>query len=250
MSEVTNAKTSFKKIISLIDELNRINTDHTPKLVEQLREMLELIEKVGEERRASLEQVESNADEINALKNKIFQNTRDISSLDEELKAMNEDKREFLHKIELARDKLTETQGQIKIKKDELNERTIRSKELEDQVEKLVKVIDQADKILGDLQNRLQEEFDKKYKLVSSFGNRLEAMKLLIKKNYIQSPELAIIQFLSKDHKIGISSMIQSLGINEDVVKKVLRKIVEKNGPIEFDETNGTVLLKEEVDLA
>ncbi|MFX1296385.1 MAG: hypothetical protein ACFFD2_16220 [Promethearchaeota archaeon] len=249
MSEVTDAKTSLKKIISLIEELSGISIDSIPKLSEQPKEMLELVVKLEEEQKANLEQTESNTDQINSLKNKISQNTRDISNLDEEIMTLNEEKRKFLNKNESAQNELIQKQEQIKMKKDELNNRTTRLKELDEKVEKLAKIIDRADKTIKELQDKLQEDFDKKYKFVSSFGNRLEAMRLLIKKQYIQSSELAIIQALTKDRTLGIDSMIQSLGIKDDFVKKVLRKMVEKNGPIEFDETNGTVLLKEEVNL-
>ena len=73
-------------------------------------------------------------------------------------------------------------------------------------------------------------------------------MKTLIKQKYISSNLLKIIQSLQKDTTLDIKSIAIPLDIREDIIKKFLRKMFEENGPIEYNESGGTVTLKGEVD--
>ena len=77
---LTDTKSSLKKILSIIEELNGLNSDSIPKLQTQPNNLLEQIGKLEETKASDLGSIESNDDEINSLKNKISQNQRDIAS--------------------------------------------------------------------------------------------------------------------------------------------------------------------------
>jgi len=78
MSEITDAKTSLKEIISTIEEMNSISADSLPKLKEHPTKLLELIEQFEEEKNNNVKTIEANTDEINSLKSKMAQDNRDI----------------------------------------------------------------------------------------------------------------------------------------------------------------------------
>ena len=47
---------------------------------------------------------------------------------------------------------------------------------------------------------------------------------------------------------LELKGIVQAMGLREDVARNILTKMVQKNGPIEYDEAAGTVTLKGEVD--
>ncbi|MFX0004867.1 MAG: hypothetical protein ACFE9J_15475, partial [Candidatus Hermodarchaeota archaeon] len=65
---------------------------------------------------------------------------------------------------------------------------------------------------------------------------------------YIQSAQLKLIQSLQPNTTLELKGIAQAMGLREDVAKNILQKIVQKNGPIEYNEAAGTVTLKKEVD--
>jgi len=77
---------------------------------------------------------------------------------------------------------------------------------------------------------------------------RIAAMKSLIKAGYIQSAQLKVINSLVPETSLELGGLVKASGLREDVFKKILLKIVDENGPVEYDEAGGTILLKEEVD--
>ena len=54
MSGITDSKTALKKIIMLIDEIKRINTDSVPKLMEQPNNLLKSVETIESEKNTNL----------------------------------------------------------------------------------------------------------------------------------------------------------------------------------------------------
>jgi len=70
----------------------------------------------------------------------------------------------------------------------------------------------------------------------------------LIRAGYIQSAQLKLIQALQPNTTLELKGIVQGMGLREDVAKNILTKIVQKKGPIEYDEGSGTVTLKGEVD--
>jgi len=245
---LTDTKSSLKKIVSIIEELNGLNSDSIPKLKTQPHTLLEQIGKLEETKTNDLRTIESNDDEINSLKNKISQNQRDITSLEESNVELNNQRQTLLDKIQDAQNELNETQTKIAARREELATRSSRLDELENRLIELKDIQEKFDNRMKELETQLQEEYNKKEKFSNSYAMRAAAMKSLIKAGYIQSAQLKLIQALQPNTTLELKGIAQAMGLREDVAKNILIKMVQKNGPIEYDQGSGTVTLKGEVD--
>lgn len=245
---LTDTKSSLKKILSIIEELNGLNSDSVPKLQSQPTNILESIGKLEEEKVNDQKDIESNDDETNSLKNKISQNQRDIASLDEGNKEFTAQRQALLDKIQDAQNELNETQNKITAQKEELTTRSSRFEDLENRLVELKDIQEKFDNKMKELETKLQGELSKKEKFSDSYAMRAAAMKSLIKAGYIQSSQLKVINALVPQTTLEIKGLISASGLREDTFRSILVKMVEKNGPITFDETNGTVTLNGEVD--
>ena len=135
MSEITETKSSLKKIVSIIEEMQAINSETLPKILEHPNNLLTFVATFEEQRNASLNTIESNNNEINSLKNKISQNERDSAKLGENNEELTKERQVLLDKIQVAQNELTNTQDNITAKKEELESRTVRLNELEDDIQ-------------------------------------------------------------------------------------------------------------------
>jgi chromosome segregation ATPase len=245
---LTDTKSSLKKILSIIEELNGLNSDSIPKLQTQPNNLLEHIGKLEETKTNDLSTIESNDDEINSLKNKISQNQRDIASLEENNSELNNQRQTLLDKIQNAQNELNETQTKITARREEVATRSSRLGELENRLVELKDIQEKFDNKMKELETQLQGEFRKKEKFSNSYVMRTAAMKSLIKAGYVQSAQLKLIQALQPNTTLELKGIVQAMGLREDIAKNILTKMVQKNGPIEYDEAAGTVTLKGEVD--
>ena len=245
---LTDTKSSLKKILSIIEELNGLNSDSIPKLQTQPNNLLEQIGKLEEAKTNDLRTIETNDDEINSLKNKISQNQRDIASLEENNAELNNQRQTLIDKIQDAQNQLNETQAKITARREELATRSSRLQELENRLIELKDIQEKFDNKMKELEIQLQAEYNKKEKFSNSYAMRTAAMKSLIKAGYIQSAQLKLIQAMQPNTTLELKGIVQAMGLREDVAKNILTKMVQKNGPIEYDEAAGTVTLKGEVD--
>ena len=245
---LTDTKSSLKKILSIIEELNGLNSDSVPKLIAQPTNILEEIAKFEEEKNNNLRNIETNDDEMVSLKNKISQNQRDIATLEENNTELTSERQALLDKIQTAQNELNETQTKITSKKEESATRTARLEELEKRITELKENQEKFDNQMKELETQLQGEFEKKQHFSNSYTMRAAAMKSLIKAGYIQSNQLKVIKSLVPETTLDLKGLVSASGLREDVFRGILTKMVQKNGPIEFDEGEGTVTLKGEVD--
>ena len=248
MSEITDAKTSLKEIISTIEEMNSISADSLPKLKEHPTKLLELIEQFEEEKNKNVKTIEANTDETNLLKSKMAQDNRDIVRIDEENTELTKQRQELLEKISKFQQELADTQEKIKGKKEELDTRGQRLEELKTNVQKLTAIQDDFDEKMKKIETELKTDYDKKDKFARSYINRVAAMKALIKSKYISSQLLQFILSLQKDASLDLKNILVAIDMREDTAKTILKKIIELNGPVEYDESAGTVTLNGEVD--
>ena len=72
-------------------------------------------------------------------------------------------------------------------------------------------------------------------------------MKKLITYGYINSAQYQFIRALQKGSVLDIKNIIVAIDMREEQARKILRKMVEEHGPIEYNEA-GTVKLLKEVD--
>ena len=245
---LTDTKSSLKKILSIIDELNGLNSDSVPKLQVQPSNILENIEKLEEEKANDLRNIESNDDETNSLKNKISQNQRDIASLEENNKELTDQRQTLIDKIQEAQNELTDTQDKIAVQKEELATRSSRLEVLENRLVELKDIQEKFDNKMNELETQLQGDFNKKEKFSNSYAMRAAAMKSLIKAGYIQSAQLKVIKALVPQTTLDIKGLVSASGLREDVFRSIVVKMVQKNGPITYDEASGSVTLNGEVD--
>ncbi len=245
---LTDTKSSLKKILTIIEELNGLNSDSVPKLQSQPTNILETIDKLEEEKANDLRNIESNDDETNSLKNKISQNQRDIASLEENNGELATQRQALLDKIQEAQNELNETQDKITVRKDELTTRSSRLEDLDNRLVELKDIQEKFDNKMKELETQLQGDFKKKEKFSNSYAMRAAAMKSLIKAGYIQSSQLKVINALVPQTTLDIKGLVSASGLREDVFRNILVTMVQKNAPIEYDEANGTVKLNGEVD--
>ncbi|MFX0024373.1 MAG: hypothetical protein ACFE9S_18790 [Candidatus Hermodarchaeota archaeon] len=245
---LTDTKSSLKKILSIIEELNGLNSDSIPKLQTQPTNLLEQIGKLEEMKTINLSNIESNDDEINSLKNKISQNQRDIASFEESNAELNTQKQALLDKIQDTQNELNETQTKITARREELATRSSRLSELENRLVELKDIQEKFNNKMNELETQLQSEYNKKEKYSNSYAMRAAAMKSLIKAGYIQSNQLQVINALVPQKTLEIKGLVSASGLREDVFRNIIAKMVQKNGPIEYDEAGGTVTLTGEVD--
>jgi len=247
LSELTDTKSNLKKIISVLEALQSLNTDSIPKILESPNNLLNSVTSFEEQRTAVLAKIESNKDEINSLKNKIAQDERDIAKLEEESNELNQERQNLLDKIQTAQNELTDMNEKIKVKKEDFETRTARLNELDDAVHEAIKEDKKFDERLKNLESILREELEKKEHYLSSFGHRVASIKALIKMNYIKTQELTLIKALIPGTQTEIKPLCIGIDLPEGKAKQILRDMVDEGGPIEFNESAGTVLLKEEV---
>lgn len=250
MSEVPilDAKTSLKKMTSIIVDISGLNSDYIPKLRMQPESILEELEKYEDEKNNLMKTIEFNNEEINSFKNKISQSQRDIVKYEEDNTELTNKRQELLQKIQEKQNELKETHETIKLKQEELTSRDERLKELEDRLFTLHKDIEKFEAKLKALETELENTFIKKEKFVQSYENRVAAMKILINKKYINSSLFQFIKALQLGSALDLKNILVAIDMREDQAKKIIVKMLEDNGPIEFNPTDGTITLKEEVD--
>ena len=245
---LTETKSSLKKIFAIIEELSGLNSDSIPKLQVQPTNILESIAKLEEDKATDFRNSETNDDEINSLKNKISQNQRDVATLEENNNELTTERQILLEKIKTAQNELNETQSKITFKKEESTNRNSRLEELESRITELKDLQEKFDNKMKQLESQLQAELNKKERFSNSYAMRTAAMKSLIKSGYVQSAQLQVIKALVPQKTLELKGLISASGLREDTFRSILSKIVQNNGPIEYDETEGTVTLLGEVD--
>ncbi len=250
MSEVPilDAKTSLKKMASIIVDISGLNSDYIPKLRMQPESILEELEKYEDEKNNLMKTIESNNEEINSFKNQISQSQRDIAKNEEDNVELTKKRQELLQKIQEKQNELNETRKTIKLKQEELASRDQRQKELEDRLFTLHKDIEKFEEKLKALEAELENTFIKKEKFVQSYENRVAAMKILINKKYINSSLFQFIKALQFGSALYLKNILLAIDMREDQAKRIIVKMLEDNGPIEYNPTDGTITLKEEVD--
>jgi len=249
MSEsLVDAKTSLKKMASIIVNLSGLNSDYIPKLRIQPESILEELEKYEDGKNVLINTLKSNYEEINNLKNKISQNQRDIGKFEEENVELVRNRQELETKIQESRNKNNEVKETINTKKEELKNRELRLKELDDRLFTLNKEVEKFEETLKNLEAELNETFIKKEKFVESYELRVAAMKALIKRKYINSLLYQFIKALQVGSSLDLKNILIAIDMKEEQARKIITKMLEENAPIEYDQSSGTITLKEEVD--
>ncbi len=245
---ITESKSSINKLLMLVEEINTLNTESIPKMTEQPKNILQALESFEVEKKGKEDTIESNKENINSLKERISKNERTIAKLKEEIEELNKNKNDFLKKIEEVQNKLKELQSEITSKKEEFESRKQRLKELEETITELKIEKDKSQDDLKKLEADFEDKFLEKKHYVDNYESRIKAMKILIRSNYIQSGQIKLIKSLQKGATLDLNHILMAIDLKEEKARQILRKMVEYNGPVQFDENANTVTLLEEVD--
>ena len=249
MSEpLLDTKTSLKKIASIIVDISGINSDYIPKLRLQPEKILEELEKYEDEKNDKISVLNSNYEKINTFKNKISQSQRDIIKFQEDNAELTRNHQELETKIQESRNEFKEVKEIINTKREELKNRELRLKELEDRLFTLNKEVEKFEEKLKNLEAELNETFIKKEKFVESYELRVAAMKALIKRKYFNSLLYQFIKALQVGSSLDLKNILVAIDMREEQARKIITKMLEDNAPIEYDQSSGTITLKEEVD--
>jgi chromosome segregation ATPase len=249
MSEpLLDTKTSLKKIASIIVDISGINSDYIPKLRLQPEKILEELEKYEDEKNDKISVLNSNYEKINTFKNKISQSQRDIIKFQEDNAEFTRNHQELETKIQESRNEFKEVKEIINTKREELKNRELRLKELEDRLFTLNKEVEKFEEKLKNLEVELNETFIKKEKFVESYELRVAAMKALIKRKYINSLLCQFIKALQVGSSLDLKNILVAIDMKEEQARKIITKMLEDDAPIEYDQSSGTITLKEEVD--
>ncbi len=250
MSEtpLLDAKTSLKKIVSIIVDISGLNNTYIPKLRIEPEKVVEELEKYEDEKNLLIRTIESNTEKINSLKNKISQNQRDIVKFEEDNAELTKNRQKVESQIQDTQNELKETQETIQLKKEELTNRDERLKELENQFFTLTKEVEKFEENLKALEAELNGTFRKKEKFVDSYEKRVAAMKILINKRYINSQLYQFIKALQVGSNLDLQNILLAIDMREEQARKIITKMLEEGAPIEYDQAANTITLKEEVD--
>ncbi|MFX1234120.1 MAG: hypothetical protein ACFFBY_06115 [Promethearchaeota archaeon] len=243
-----DTKTSLKKMISNVDYLESLNKDYIPKLKELPTNLLEAIQKLEDEKSKILKMIDNNLVEIDSYKNKISESQRDVSKLEDFNSELSQQRQNLIDKIQIKQTELKQTKDKIREKNEEFSNRTKRLSDLEDKINDLSRDLSQLDDNLKEIERDLENTFLKKERQVQNFGYRVQGMKILINKKYINSSLYQFIRALQVGSTLDLKNILLAIDMREDQAIKILNKMLDENGPIEFDSTTGTVKLKQEVD--
>lgn len=247
-SPILDTKTSIKKFLSNVDYLESLNKDYIPKLKEFPKNLLEEIQKLEDEKSKLLKLIDKNSDQITTYKTNISENQIAITKLEENNNELNQQCQVLMDKIQNKQKQLIETQDSIKVNNEELISRTKRLSALENKIIDLTREVDQFGEKLKQIEKDLEATFLKKERQVQNFGYRVQAMKILIKKKYISSLLYQFIKALQVGSALELKNILLAIDMREDHARKILKKMIEENGPIKFDPNQGTVKLNQEVD--
>jgi len=243
-----DSKTALKKMASMIVNLSGLNSDYIPKLRIQPEKILEELEKYGDGKNVLINTLKSNYEEINTFKSKISQSQRDIGKFEEGNAEHVRNRQELETKIQESRNEFKEINETISVKREEFKNRELRLKELEDRLFTLNKEIEKFEDKLKSLETELENTFIKKERFVQSYENRVAAMKILINKKYINSLLYQFIKALQVGSALDLKNILIAIDMREEQARKIITKMLEDDAPIEYDQSSGTITLKEEVD--
>ena len=176
------------------------------------------------------------------------QSQRDIGKFEEDNAELVRNRQELETKIQESRNEIKNVSETISAKREDFKNRELRLKELEDRLFTLNKEVEKFEEKLKNLEAELNETFIKKEEFVESYEIRVAAMKVLIKRKYITSQLYQFIKALQVGSSLDLRNILVAIDMKEEQARKIITKMLEDNAPIEYDQSSGTITLKEEVD--
>lgn len=248
MSELTNAKSSLKKILLLIDDINTLNQESYPKLKEQPNNILTSLEQFEQTKNENVNTINVNSDEISALKTKITENKLEISNKEREIESLNSEQQDLSNKIQEVQAEMEQTESEIQSKKEEYARKEAQAKDLKKKIDEMKLEQEKFSEELKQLENELEEKYLKRERYVKNYENRIKAMNLLIRNEYIQTPAYQLLNSLQSGSTLELKNVLMAIDMKESQARDIINKLIDQGAPIEFQEQEGKITLKEEVD--
>ncbi len=248
MSELTNAKSSLKKILLLIDDINSLNQESYPKLKEQPNNILTSLEQFEKTKNEHINTINVNSDEISALKTKITEDKLEIGNKETEIEALNKEQQELSNKIQEVQNDMAQTQSEIESKREEYQRKEAQAKDLKKTIDDMKIEQQKFEEELQELEKELEEKYLKRERYVKNYENRIKAMNLLIKNEYIQTPAYQLISSLQAGSTLELKNVLMAIDMKESSAREIIHNLINQGAPLEFNEQEGKITLKEEVD--
>jgi chromosome segregation ATPase len=281
MSQIIELIPALKEIFELINKINDRIKDSTLKLYAEPNEIFDAIDSYIREKSNNITQIKTNKNEIDALKKNIFQTNKEFLKLETKFIDLSLDFEDINKRLENKKNELNsfndklirfekENKSQNKILEDLESEISDSWKLVEEKIQDVSRLEEKHNqdiiqirsegeqdllKLKEGLDNeliKLDIEYKKQYdELLSKFQevkDKINSLNLLIKRGFINSELYEFICSLDKKKPLDLNFICQTIKIKSEKAKKVVEKMIEANGPIEFDEKTGTVTLKKEVE--
>lgn len=281
MSQIIDLIPALREIFEFIKKINEKIKDTNLKLDVEPDEIFNAIESYNREKNNNIEQIKSNKNEIDKLNSKIFQTTQEIPRSESRLSELSDQYQEIHNRFEIKRKELEDIKAKLIDSKKEYGNQSDYLNELESEINEswkkveekiqelskleekqnqdLVKIKTESEQDIIKLKNGFEEElmkyeteykqeYDELLEKCTPIRIKINAMKLLIKNGFIDNELYEFINSLEINKPLELNLISQIIKIEPEKIKNILKKMIELNGSIDFDEKSEVITLRKEVD--
>jgi len=247
----------------------------TPKSAEEIRKLElsleELIPKFTGRLQLIREDLKSLINDIDNLKKYIGERRQQSNDYTREISDLTNDLETFkieIDQIQKEKENLQKELDNVNIENSSLQTKLINSKKdletlmkentgLNDTLNSLEKDLTTIETINNDLRPKFEarmksvtQEFEKLTNEKNLLTNKFQAVRILCRKDYIQSPEVGLVKFLAMkpSSTSKLTEIRAALGIDENTLKQVLNGL-EKRKILDFNEAKDEITVLTKIDI-
>ncbi|MFX1495898.1 MAG: hypothetical protein ACFFBH_00080 [Promethearchaeota archaeon] len=281
MSQLIDLIPNLKEIFTFINNINESIKDDKLKLEAEANEIFNAIEGFNKEKNSNLQKIKSNKDAIENLKAKIFQLNQEIPKNELELKDYSKKHMEVKVRLEPKEKELNEIRLDIENTISEFNKKKQIFKDIdlelseswnlvEEKIQEISKLEEKFNHDINALKSEYNQIITKKeedirqklkeldtieqqryndhlYK-INAEKQKIKAMYLLIKNRLIHTDLYNFIKSLEKNQPLDLKFLCQTLNFDVKKAESIVKNMIEKGGPVNFDPKNGVLTLQKEVE--
>ena len=281
MSQIIDLIPALREIFEFIKKINEKVKDTNLKLDAEPDEIFNAIESYNREKNNNIEQIKSNKNEIDNLNSKLFQITQEIPRSESRLSELSDQYQEIYNRFESKRKELEDIKTNLNDSKKEYDNQSNYLNELESEIneswkkveekiqelskleekqnqhlakiktenkQEIIKLKDGFEEELMNYETEYKQQYNELLEKSTPIRIKINAMKLLIKNGFIDNELYEIINALQINKPLELKLISQMIKIEPEKIKNVLKKMIELNGPIDFDEKSEIITLRKEVD--
>ncbi len=247
----------------------------TPKSAEEIRKLElsleELIPKFTGRLQLIREDLKSLINDIDNLKNYIGKRRQQLNEYTREISDLTNDLETFkieIDQIQKEKENLQKELDNVNTENSSLQTKLTKNKtDLETLIKEnnglneTLKSLEKDLTMIETINNELRPKYEARMKLVTQefekltneknlITNKFEAIRILCRKDYIQSPEVGLIKFLAMkpSSTSKLTEIKAALGIDETTLKRVLSGL-EKRKVLDFNEAKDEITILTKIDL-